>query len=219
MDSVFVVVDKAPESITKYEMVLERPSFMDEIAACEKRRGGTHNIGANYLRAIAEEIGRRYDKTFNPYRHVVPTDYAGVSCPTLKDVSVLVHKMFESRYPKIYESYYEYKVRARPFDIRVVYLVDEAGFGAALKRAGLKEIQQSEIEAHVGVSKKPAEKAPAVLTPVEVVSEVVVDAAPQLEQSQVLEELANSVEIVPEIAPEVVTKQSKNNKNNKKSKV
>lgn len=154
MDSVFVVVKEAPAVLSKYEMVLERPSFMDEIVTCERKRGGAHIIGANYLRAIAEEIGRKYDKNFNPYRNVVPTDYAGIPCPTLKDVSALVHKMFDARYPKIYDSYYETKIRARPFDVRVIYLLDNEEFGATLKRCGVKQIQESQINDCLGFQKE-----------------------------------------------------------------
>ena len=121
MDSVFVMTQNPPQNLSDKEMVLSRPTFLEEVKTCARKRGGAATIGPNYLRAIAEEIGRRYDRLFNAYRNVVPHDFAGRICESDEDVAQTVHEMFQARYPAIYQRYYESVLRSRPFTTKVIY--------------------------------------------------------------------------------------------------
>lgn len=198
MDSVFVIADQVPTNLTKYEMVLEHPMFMEEIRACEKKRGGAHLVGSNYLRSIAEEIGRKYDKTFNPYRHVVPSDYHGVSCQTLEEVATLVQGMFRATYPKIFDSYYEYRIKSRPFDVRVVYLIDDAVYATTATRCGLKQISKDQIEDHLGFKKDIVTEVESVVT-APIITQIQSETVPVVEVKLEAQIETESESVVPEI--------------------
>lgn len=149
MNSVFVRVNTLPKVVSKHEMTLSKPTFVDEVKACFKRKGSSAKLGPNYLRAIAEEIGRRYDKNFNPYRHVVPQDFAGRMSGTDEDTAKTVSEMFTARYPLIYQKYYESVLRSRPFNIKVIYVTDDVDT-SLLKKLGIYEISVDQIDAHLG---------------------------------------------------------------------
>jgi hypothetical protein len=149
MDSVYVSVSKMPTDLSYQEMTLAKPDFLEEVRACVKRRGGSDILGLNYLRAIAEEIGRKYDRTFNPYRNVVPSDYIGRFCKTDEEVAAVVHEMFTARYPQIYQKYYEYLLRQRSFDIRVIYFAGDAHDEGVFNRLGIRKIDMDEIKSHL----------------------------------------------------------------------
>ena len=106
MDSVYVLIKNPPQKLSLQEMVIAPPSFLEEVKACFKKKGNSATLGPNYLRAIAEEIGRRYDRNVNAYRNVVPHDYTGKYCASDEDVALVVHEMFQARYPIIYQKYY-----------------------------------------------------------------------------------------------------------------
>jgi hypothetical protein len=123
MDTVVVVVNgPLNKALSNHEYYLDDLNFLDEIRACDKKRGGSNIIGANYLRAIAEEVGKKYDKSFNPYRHVVPTDYSGRVSNSIEETAAIVKEMFLARYPQIFDKYLEYKFKTRPFGTKIVYL-------------------------------------------------------------------------------------------------
>jgi len=123
MDTVVVVVNgPLSKALSNHEYYLDDLNFLDEIRACDKKRGGSNIIGANYLRAIAEEVGKKYDKSFNPYRHVVPTDYSGRVSNSIEETAAVVKEMFLARYPQIFNKYLEYKFKTRPFGTKIVYL-------------------------------------------------------------------------------------------------
>lgn len=150
MDSVFVMTQNPPQNLSDKEMVLSRPTFLDEVRTCARKRGGAATIGPNYLRAIAEEIGRRYDRLFNAYRNVVPHDFAGRMCESDEDVANTVHEMFQARYPAIYQRYYETILRSRSFTTKVVYFSGSQEDAAVFQKLGIREISLKEAPDHLG---------------------------------------------------------------------
>lgn len=154
MDSVFVLTQNPPQSLSEKEMVLSPPTFLDEVKACARKKGSSATVGPNYLRSIAEEIGRRYDKFFNPYRNVVPHDFAGRICESDEDVAKTVHEMFQARYPAIYQRYYESILRSRPFTTKVIYFSGAADDAVVFQKLGIPQITAAEVSAHLGVDKK-----------------------------------------------------------------
>lgn len=159
MDSVFVATSNPPTNLSDREMVLSPPSFLDEVRACLPKKGSSATLGPNYLRAIAEEIGRRYDKFFNPYRNVVPHDFVGRICNSDEEIASVVHEMFQARYPLIYERYYETKLRSRPFGVKVIYFSGDMSHAVVFNRLGIRKIHMEDAPSHIGVvSPRPAQE-------------------------------------------------------------
>lgn len=152
MNSVFVRVDTAPIDISPFEMVVSKPDFLNEIKACHKKKGGSLRLGPNYLRSIAEEIGRNYDKKFNAYRHVVPNDHVGRICETDEEVAKVVEEMFNNTYPAIYSKYYETILTSRPFNVKIVYVIGQDVDLDVFKKLNISEISKDQIPAYLGDS-------------------------------------------------------------------
>lgn len=153
MDSVYVATKKPPLDLSHQEMVLSKPLFLEEVRAAVKKKGSSAQIGPNYLRAIAEEIGRRYDKMFNAYRNVVPHDYMGRYCASDEEVAAVVHEMFQARYPLIYQRYYEHLLRERNFNIRVIYFTGDEVDESVFFRLGIRKIAESEADLYITARK------------------------------------------------------------------
>ena len=206
MDSVFVMTQNPPQNLSDKEMVLARPTFLDEVRTCARKRGGAATVGPNYLRAIAEEIGRRYDRLFNAYRNVVPHDFAGRICESDEDVANTVHEMFQARYPAIYQRYYETILRSRPFTTKVVYFSGSQEDAAVFQKLGIREISLKEVPDHLGEPRAPevkpepklevVEAAPAPEPKVEIAVQPEAPAEPTSSNSDALEELAALTEPV-----------------------
>lgn len=218
MDSVFVMTQNPPQNLSDKEMVLSRPSFLDEVKTCAHKRGGAATIGPNYLRAIAEEIGRRYDRLFNAYRNVVPHDFAGRICESDEDVAQTVHEMFQARYPAIYQRYYESVLRSRPFTTKVIYFSGSQEDAAVFQKLGIREISLKEVPDHLGEPRpveikheaKPVqvkEVAPQLEVKTETVSKPEIKAESVSSNSETLAELATLTQPVTiDPAPEQETK-------------
>jgi len=127
--STFIHVDMFDGIKSENDLVISEPDFLEEIKSCERFKGSFSHTTVNYLRSIASEFGNKYDKSFNPYRNIVPTDFQGVPVKTHEDVSKIVRQMFTATYPQIFKSYLESKIRNRPFNCEHVIVV---GFNANL---------------------------------------------------------------------------------------
>jgi hypothetical protein len=153
MDSVFVKVKEAPSSLSSKEMLVTRLNFLEELKSCKTRKPATDLITLNYLRGLADEIGSRYDKAFNAYRNVVPSDFIGIKCESQEDLSKIIEQMFMSSYPQILDKYVEHQLRKRPLSIRVIYAVGDLGSYEAFARSGIPEITQQQLDDHLGDAK------------------------------------------------------------------
>ena len=221
MDSVFVMTQNPPQNLSDKEMVLSRPTFLEEVKTCARKRGGAATIGPNYLRAIAEEIGRRYDRLFNAYRNVVPHDFAGRICESDEDVAQTVHEMFQARYPAIYQRYYESVLRSRPFTTKVIYFSGSQEDVAVFQKLGIREISLKKVPDHLGEPRpieikheaKPVqvkEVAPQLEVKATPAPEPEVEAEPVSPNSETLAELAaltEPVEVAPVSEPEAKPQQ------------
>lgn len=160
MDSVYVLTQNPPETLSEKEMLLSKPTFLEEVKACSRRKGFSATLGPNYLRAVAEEIGRRYDKHFNAYRNVVPQDFMGRVAETDEQIAEVVHEMFQARYPVIYQRYYESVLRSRPFTTRVIYFTGSQDDAVVFQRLGINEIDAGQVSDHLGIQKPLGKDAP-----------------------------------------------------------
>lgn len=119
----FIHVDRFDSAKSDCDLVITEPDFLEEIKACERWRGCFSSTTANYLRAIATEFGYKYDKKFNPYRSVVPSDYQGIPFKTPDDLSKIVKQMFAASYPQYLKNYLESRVRNRHFQYEHIIVV------------------------------------------------------------------------------------------------
>jgi hypothetical protein len=152
------VVSDKPEISEDGELVLEPLSFVDEVKACSKYRPSNGIIAVNYLRTIAVEVGKRYDKQFNGFKHVIPTDYVGIATHTDADVAKVVEMMF-SKYPQIYGAYIRKKLSDAPTTAKcVVWVGEEQPFVSIAEECGLTLYVEGEETLTPVEEKQPTQK-------------------------------------------------------------
>lgn len=129
---------EVPENLEDGEVLVPPLSFLEEVKACNRFKPANGMMAVNYLRTIAVEVGRRYDKNFNAYRNVVPSDYVGIATHSEEDVAKVVKAMFDATYPSIYRAYYIQKIKDTPINIRCL-VSDDPVFEEAAKEVGLQK--------------------------------------------------------------------------------
>ncbi len=140
----FSIVTSAPEKTSQNELVLSMPTWLDEIKACEKRKGAITRAAPNYLRAIAEEIARRHDRRLNAYRHIIPSNYTGLDIATDEATAEVVHKMFKDTYPAIYPAYVESSIKNRNYNVDHIWWVGSEDMRQVFLDAGAEEIKPAQ---------------------------------------------------------------------------
>lgn len=227
MNSVYVSTKSPPKIISHQEMIISPPTFLEEVRACFKKKGGSAMLGPNYLRAIAEEIGRRYDRSFNAYRNVVPHDYMGRYCSTDQEIALVVHEMFQARYPTIYQRYYETVIKERSLDVKVIYFTGDEQDESVFFRLGISKIDPKETGAHLTVEKPVQEQRPSVEQAVDnlkITEEIKIDKSepeppkPDPEVSEALGLLAEMIELEEKPAPPKPERPSNHHRRNREQK-
>jgi hypothetical protein len=117
--------DSVPAICPEDHFVIEPLSFVDEVKTCSRFQPSTGKMAPNYLRTIAAEVGRRYDKKFSPYKNVVPTDYTGIAFHSVEEAASIVKAMFLASYPQIFESYLRHQIGIRSHSCSTIVLVGE----------------------------------------------------------------------------------------------
>lgn len=207
MSSVYVAVSEAPSKIGHGEMVIKKPAFVEQVRACQKYRGAGQ-VGVNYLRTVAAEVGKLCSKTFNPYRHVVPSDWAGVHVSSDEDVARIVRSMFEATYPQVYDQCYEGILKTRPIGIRVIYAVGEVAQSSVFAALGIKQVPLEHVQEYLTYK---VDSAQAPMVPTQNVPEITEQSAtdlPQVTEEEAQDALADLIKNV-ETAPSTHKKKKK----------
>jgi hypothetical protein len=142
METVCIIVGDKPENLKQDEMFIPELPYVDAVSACGRHRGGQVVLRVNYLRALATEVGRRYDKTFNPFRNVVPSDFDGTSISSDEDVAGVLKKMFDSSYPQIYTKYVESAIKDRPYGVHKIYIGETRFETSILAKLGVRLVAE-----------------------------------------------------------------------------
>lgn len=119
--------NKAPTSGYKNrnDLVIYPLDFIEEIKEFEKKRPRSSSgiISVTYLREISYFLQNKYDKNFNPYRNIIPSNYAGVQCLSVEEVAAVLRRMFNDGYPQIYGNYIRTKISQRSVKCTKIYYI------------------------------------------------------------------------------------------------
>lgn len=161
--SKFVVVKEAPkaEDLRPGEMVIDRPDFLEEIAENKRREGRGGQVGSNHLRYVVGTVGAKYDPELSAYT-IRPHLFEGRPYTTDLEFSAILTDVFNQQYPKIFESYLDYKIRTRPTNTKLIYYVGNfVGTGAFFKN-GFEPLDAKDVDAYMGGKPKKVVGKPAI---------------------------------------------------------
>ena len=129
----YLLVDKAPEKLKANEMVIERPTFMEQIAKSKLRRGVKNLTTVNALRDALMLITDIYDNTVNPYR-INLSAYEGLEYNSDQELSDIVLKILSDQGVDLLTKVVDHQLKNRDTEVDTIYYVskDLEGSGAFL---------------------------------------------------------------------------------------
>lgn len=120
----YFLVDEAPETLEKNEMVIPKPDFKDQIQASKLRRGVKKLTTVNALRDALMLITDKYDNTINPYRLTL-INYEGLPFETDDDLAGIVLQIIADNNLDLVPKAVDYYLKNRPKTVDTVYYVGD----------------------------------------------------------------------------------------------
>jgi hypothetical protein len=129
----YTLVDKAPEKLKDNEMVILRPTFIEQISKSKLRRGVKKLTTANALRDALMLITDIYDNTVNPYR-INLSAYEVLPYENDQDLSDIVLKILNDQGVDLITKAVDHQLKNRNLKVDTVFYVsnDLEGSGAFL---------------------------------------------------------------------------------------
>lgn len=120
----YFLVDEAPKTLKDNELVIARPTFLEEIGKSKLRRGVAKLTTANALRDALMIITDKYDKTVNPYRLNLNA-YEGIAYQTEEDLSVIILKILAANNIDLLTKAVDFELKNRNEKVNTVYYVSD----------------------------------------------------------------------------------------------
>ena len=153
MSTKFVVVKEEPKDLPKGAYVIKTPDFMEEILANKSREPRGNFTSPTHLRYIVGSIGAKYDQELSAYT-IRPHLYEGRKYESDQELSAIVVEMLKSQYPKIFDSYIDYKIKSRPSNTSIIYFVGDFKETKSFLANGLDLLDERDVDAPAKTSKK-----------------------------------------------------------------
>jgi len=141
----FVVVDQAPETLEKGELVIKRPDFMEQIVANQKKAPRNNLTAVNHLREIIQSVSTKYDSELNAMR-VKLVNYVGVPFKNNEELSAILVKIFKNEYPQVFDKVLDYQLQNRPANVKLIYYVGDFKGTTPFFKAGIDNIDEKDVE-------------------------------------------------------------------------
>ena len=127
---VYVLVAEAPEELKSNEMVVHKPTFIDEIKATRGRRGVDGITSITSIRDILSLLSEKYDNTLNAY-HLKLQKYENLPYKTDSDFSDILLRIVKDNRLSLVEKVIESKLKTRKPSVDTVYYVSNTLDGSS----------------------------------------------------------------------------------------
>ena len=144
----FVVVNQAPATLEKGEIVIGQPDFMEQILANQKKAPKHKQTAINHLREVLSSIAEKYDQEMNVFK-VRLLNYQGLAFNTHEDLSAIVVKILKAEYPRVFDKYLEFQLKSRPTNTKLIYYVGDFNTTKPFYDAGLDLIDEKDVESYM----------------------------------------------------------------------
>jgi hypothetical protein len=122
--SKFVVVKEAPKDLKKGEYLIDKPSFIEQIALHSAKKPRNGLTGSHYLRMITDSIAQAYDPENMSAYSIKAHLYEGRKFSSDSEMNDIIVEALKNNYPAIFSKYLEKKIRNRPAKTELVIYVD-----------------------------------------------------------------------------------------------
>lgn len=122
--SKFVVVKEAPKELQKGDYLIDKPSFVEQIALHKAKKPRNGLTATHYLRIIIDSIAEAYDPSNMNGYSIKAHKYEGITIGTDEQLDNIIINALQQDYPSVFSKYLEKKIRSRPSGTQRVIYVD-----------------------------------------------------------------------------------------------
>jgi hypothetical protein len=132
----YILVSEVPENLKSNEMVIHKPTFLEEVVATRQKRGIDKVASIRSIRDMIATLASKYDNTVNPFR-VNLTKYDNIPYSSDNEfANIIMRVIVENNLPFVEKSI-EQQVQNRRLGIDTIYYVsDDLGGTSTLIRFG-----------------------------------------------------------------------------------
>jgi len=150
----FIVVKEIPKNLGKGEIVIDQPTFLDQIRENAKKAPRVKQTAINHLREVINAIGVKFDPELNVFKFKL-VNYEGLPYKDEIEFSKILNRILRTEYPQIFEKYLEYQLKNRPMGTKLVYYIGDFGSTGPFYSAGLDLLEEKDLESYLtGTPKK-----------------------------------------------------------------
>lgn len=146
--SKFIVVKEAPTELKKGEYVIDKPSFLPEIALHKAKKPRNGLTGNHYIRNVVDSIAQAYDPENMTSFSIKAHNYEGRKFSTDEDFNTIICEALHTDYPAVFAKYLDVKIRTRPSGTNLIYYVDSGikNQYEIFYKNGLSEVEKEKVE-------------------------------------------------------------------------
>lgn len=159
--SKYVVVKEAPEKLEKGEIVINPPTFVEQINENVRKAPRQNLTAINHLREILQSIAVKYDPDMNVMKFRL-VNYEGVPYANVGELSAIVTRILRNEYPAVFDRYLDYELKNRPLGTKLIYYTGDFITTAPFTRAGLDLLDEKDIDSYLTGKPKKTVGRPAV---------------------------------------------------------
>jgi hypothetical protein len=120
----YILVGEAPENLKSNEMVIHKPTFLEEVIATRQKRGVDKIASIRSIRDMVAILAAKYDNTLNPFR-VNLTKYDNLPYSTDKEFADLIMRVIVENNLSFVEKAIEQQIQTRRTGIDTIYYVSD----------------------------------------------------------------------------------------------
>jgi len=159
----FVMSKERPKDLQEDCIVIDAPSFMDEVIKSAKKKPQSKTMTPNYMREIIAAIADKYaDDNFSALTSVNVSPFRGVPCEKDEKTHEAICKILRTSYPAMFDLYIEYYIKSRPHGTKLIYFLGDFTQTSKFFEHGIDQIKEKDIPSYLGKAPKKVIGKPAV---------------------------------------------------------
>jgi hypothetical protein len=120
----YILVSEEPESLKSNEIVIKKPTFIEEVTATKQKRGVDKIASVRSIRDMIATLAAKYDDTLNPFR-VNLTKYDNTPYASDKEFAELIMRVVVENNLSFVEKAIEHQIKNRKPNVDTIYYVSD----------------------------------------------------------------------------------------------
>lgn len=141
----FTIVKSAPEKLEKGEIVINPPTFLEQIQENVRKAPRNQQTAINHMREILQSIAVKYDPEMNVMKFKL-VNYEGVPYANNEELALIILRILKTEYPIVLDKYLEHELKNRPINTKLVYYTGDFNSTGPFYKAGLDLLEEKDLD-------------------------------------------------------------------------